>query len=120
VLNLKWEILRITKEKVRFAKGYEHTFLRQILRVVKVIHRVPQPVYELSDLQDRQIEVQFYNYELVKDTVSPQTEFQIEKIIRTCNNGGIKQHLVKWRGYDATFNSWIKATDIKKKWIIFT
>jgi len=82
VLNLKWEILRITKEKVRFAKGYEHTFLRQILRVVKVIHRVPQPVYELSDLQDRQIEVQFYNYELVKDTVSPQTEFQIEKIIR--------------------------------------
>ena len=52
-----------------------------------------QPVYELSDLQDRTIEGQFYNYELVRITVSPQTPFQIDKIVRTVNNNGIKQHL---------------------------
>jgi len=74
-------LVRITKEKVMFAKGYEQTFLTEIFRVVKVIHRVPQPVYELSDLQDRPIEGQYYNYELVKVTVSPQTEFQMDKKI---------------------------------------
>jgi hypothetical protein len=82
--------------------------------VVKVIQRVTQPVCELSDLQGRPIEGQFYNYELVKVTVSLQIEFEIDKIVRTHKNGGIKQHLVQWKGYDETFNSWVNASDIKK------
>jgi len=52
---------------------------------------VPQPVYELSDLQDRPIEGQFYNYELVHFTVSPQIMFQVDKILRTHNKKCIKQ-----------------------------
>jgi hypothetical protein len=59
---------------------------------------MPQPVYELSDLQACPIEGQFYNYDLVKVTVSPQTDFQIYKRVRTRNKDGIKQHLLKWRG----------------------
>ena len=108
------DLVRITKEKVKFAKGYEKNFSTEIFRIVKVIQRVPQPVYELSDLQARPIEGQFYNYELVKVTVSPQTEFQIDKILRTRKKDGIKQHFVKWKGYDETFNSWVNASDISK------
>jgi len=108
------DLVRITKEKVSFAKGYEQTFSTEIFRIFKIIHRVPQPVYELSDLHDRLIEGPFYNYELVKVTVSPQSKLKIHKILRTRNNDGIKQHLVKWRGYDANFNTWINATDNKK------
>jgi hypothetical protein len=104
-------LVRIRKEKVTFVKVYEQT---EILRVVKVIQRMPQPVYELSDLQDRPIEGQFYNYELVKGAVTPQTELQIDKMVRTCTKGGIKQHFVKWRGYDKTFISWVNASDITK------
>jgi transposase InsO family protein len=107
-------LVRITKEKLKFAKGYEQTFSTEIFQVVKVIHRMPQPVYELIELQGRPIEGQFYNYELVKVTVSPETEFQIDKIVRTRKKGGIKQHLVKWKGYDETFNSWVNSSDIKK------
>jgi len=115
------DLVRITKEKVKFAKGYGRLFSTEIFSVVKIIHREPQPVYELSGLHGRPIEGQFYNYELVKVTVSPQTEFRMDKIVRRRNNGGIKQHVVKWRGYDATFNSWINATDMKKLyWITFT
>jgi hypothetical protein len=60
--------------------------------VVKVIQRIPQPVYELSDLQERPIKGQFYNYELVK--VPPETEFQIDQIVRTRSKGCIKQYLI--------------------------
>ena len=115
--NVKYKVgdlVRITKEKVKFAKGYEQNFSTEIFQVVKVIRRVPQPVYELSDLQGRPIEGRFYNYELVKVVVSPDTEFQINKIVRTRKKDGIKQHLVQWKGYDKTFNSWINASDIKK------
>jgi hypothetical protein len=65
------DLVRITKEKVKFAKGYEQTFSTEIFQFLKVIQRMPQPVYELSDLQGRPIEGQFYNYELVKVAVTP-------------------------------------------------
>jgi len=103
------DLVRITKEKVKFAKRYEQTFPAEIFRVVKDIQRVPQPVYELSYSQSRSIEGHFYNYELVKVTFSSQTEFYC-----TRNTGGIKQHPVKWRGYDETFNSWVNVSDIKE------
>jgi hypothetical protein len=108
------DLVRITKEKVKFAKGYHQNFSMEIIRVVKIINRTPQTVYQLADLNNRPLEVQFCKYELVKFIVSPQTEYQIDKILRSRNNSGIKQHLVKWRGYGDSFNSWINATDIKK------
>jgi len=73
-----------------------------------------QHVYELSDLQGHRIEGQFYKYELANDTVSPETEFQINKIVLTRNKHDIKQHIVKWKGYDKTFNCWVNTSDIKK------
>jgi hypothetical protein len=109
-------LVRIIKQKVVFAKVYEQTFSTEIFQVVKILPRVPQPVYELSDLQNLRIQGQFYNYELVKVTLTPQTEFQIDKIVRTRNKNGIKQHLVKWKGY-MTFISGVNAREIKKIWI---
>ena len=98
---------------MQFAMGYEQNFSKEIFHVVKVVPRVPQPVYEMSDLQNRPIEGQFYNYELAKVVVSPQTEFEIDKILRTRNRNDIKQLFVKWKGYDKTFNSWVNSWDIK-------
>ena len=95
--------MRITKEKIKYTKRYEQTFSIEIFRVDKVIQRVLRPVYELSDLQDRPIEGQCNNYEVFKVTVSPQTEFEIHRIVRTCSKSGIYQHLVKWRGYDEAY-----------------
>jgi hypothetical protein len=46
------DLVRITKQKVALAKGYKQTFSTEIFKAVKVITRVTQPVYELSDLQD--------------------------------------------------------------------
>jgi len=46
-------------------------------------------------MQVRLIEGQFYNYELVKVTVSPRTEIQIDKIVSTRNTNGNKQYLLK-------------------------
>ena len=90
---------------MKFAKGYEQNMSKEIFRVVKFVPRVPQHVYEQPDLQNRPIEGQFYNYELAKVVVSPQTEFEIDKILSTRNRNGIKQLFVKWNGYDKTFNS---------------
>jgi len=64
------DLVRITKENVKFAMGMKKIFSTEIFQVVKSIQRMPQPVYEFSDLQARPIVGTFYNYERVKDTVS--------------------------------------------------
>jgi ''chromo'' (CHRromatin Organisation MOdifier) domain. len=81
---------------------------------------MPQAVYDLSDMQDHPIEGKFYNYSLSRLLYHPK-DFQIDRIVVTRNKGSIEQHLVKWRGYDETFNSWVDASDIRRiKWITFT
>jgi hypothetical protein len=60
------------------------------------------------------MEDQFYNYELGKFSVSLETEFQINNVVRTRNKVGIKQHLLKWKCYHKTFNSWVNAFHINK------
>ena len=75
---------------------------------------MPQPVHDLSDLQDRPILGQFYNYELHRFIVSTQIEFQIARVVRTRHKNGIKHHLVRWREYNEIFNSRVNASDIKE------
>jgi len=47
--------VRISKDKMNFAKAAEHNFGSEIFRIVKVIHRRPRVVYELEYLNGRPI-----------------------------------------------------------------
>ena len=40
---------RISKEKMKFAKGSEQNYTDEIFKIVKFIRRTPRPVYELED-----------------------------------------------------------------------
>jgi len=46
--------------------------------------------------------------------ITKQTQFHIDKIVRTRVRRGIKEHLVRWKGYSSDFDSWVKSSDIKK------
>jgi hypothetical protein len=54
----------------------------------------------------------FYDFELtkVKDGI-----FRIEKILKSRKRGNVIQHFVKWKGFDDSYNSWINANDVTKK-----
>ena len=46
-----------------------------------------------SDMLDRPIEGEVYNYELFNVTMSPRTEFQMDKIVRESNKNGFNSIL---------------------------
>ena len=71
-------------------------------------------MYELEVLNRKVIDGQFYKEELTPVRITKQTQFQIDKILATRTRGGIKQHLVRWKGYNMEFDSWIPASDIQK------
>jgi hypothetical protein len=56
--------VRISKEKMKFAKGGEQDYSTEVFRIIKVIRRTPRPVYELEDLNQNVIDGQFFKEEL--------------------------------------------------------
>jgi len=44
--------VRISKEKMKFAKSREQNFSTEIFRIIKLIQRTPRPVYELEYLNN--------------------------------------------------------------------
>jgi len=67
--------VRISKEKMNFAKVSEQTFSMVIFRITKVRERRPRPVYELEVLNKTPIEGQFYgeNSHLIASRKRPLT-----------------------------------------------
>ena len=66
-----------------------------------------QPVYYLRDLNGEHISGSFYELELQR--VQEPTEYCVEKVLRTrTTRDGVKEYLVKLKGWDNSFNSWVK------------
>ena len=61
---------------------------------------------------DEQIEGTFYERELQR--IQLPTEFRIEKVLRKKKQGKKTLFLVKWLGWDKTFNSWVAEEDLRK------
>jgi hypothetical protein len=105
--------VRISKEKIKFAKGGEQNYSTEVFRVIKVIRRTPRLVYELEDLNHKVIDGQFFNEGLTPVRITKRTTFKIDKILATRVRRGIREHLVRWRGYGPDFDSWISASSVK-------
>ena len=105
--------VRISREKMRFAKGAEQNYSTEIFRIAKVIERSPRPVYELEDLNKTLIDGQFYQEELTPARITKQTTYKIDKILDKRVRRGITEYLVHWRGYTKDFDSWIPASSVK-------
>ena len=87
------QYVRISKEKMKFAKGYEQNFSTEIFRIAKVIERSPRPVYELEYLNKTPIDGQFYQEELTPVSVTSRTQYKINKILKKRVRRGITEYL---------------------------
>ena len=87
--------------------------LSRYLKLQKVVNRNPV-VYRIVDLNNEEIVGTFYEQELIRTKPpSPTDLYVLDKILkhRTLKNG-VKEVLVSYLGYPASFNAWIKASSI--------
>ena len=63
--------------------------------------------YKITDYNREEIQGSFYEQELQK---TKQDIFRIEQIIRQKGN----KSLVKWLGYNDSFNSWVDNNNVKQ------
>lgn len=98
------DTVRVSKSKLRFEKGYEQNWTREIFTISRIINRDPI-VYKLKDLADEEIEGTFYNEELQKITDSGY--YPVEKVLKTRTRNGKIEYFAKFQGYPEKFNSWV-------------
>ena len=108
--------VRISRTKATFEKSYEAGWSEEILKVARILKRQRIFIYEIVDLNNKLIDAIFYKEELNlvgKERLAQDQEFIINKIIKSRGKGNNKQFYVSWIGYPTSFNSWIKASDLK-------
>ena len=91
------DVVRISKYKNIFAKGYVPNWSKEVFVITKVENTVPW-IYAISDLKGGEIVGTFYQKELQETN---QKWFRVEKVIK---RKGDKLY-VKWKGYDNSLNS---------------
>ena len=98
------DIVRISKYKNVFAKGYTPNWFEDIFLITKVKNTVPR-MYVINNLNREKIFGAFYRNELQKPY---QKEFRTKKVIK---KKGDKLY-IKWKGYNNSFNSLIDKKGI--------
>ena len=102
--------VRISRTKALFEKGYLPNWSEEIFEVIEVKHTSPY-TYILKDIAGEVIAGSFYSDELQKTN---QEIFRIEKVIRKKKINGIEHGLIKWLGYNNTFNEWKPLSEIER------
>lgn len=113
-LNFKFkvgDIVRISRLKRQFEKGYEQNFTDEYFTISERIPRDP-PVYKLRDYDGEKIDGTFYEPELQKIIIGKDKTFKIEKILSEKTRNQKKICLVKWVGWPDKFNSWVPVEDV--------
>lgn len=97
--------VRISKARRTFKKGYLPSWSEELFTISRLKKTTP-PTYVLKDDNGEELEGTFYQEELQK--VGDKAVYRIETVLKHRRGvGGQREYLVKWFGYDTSFNSWI-------------
>lgn len=99
------DVVRISKYKHIFDKGYIPSWTSELFHISKVKNTYPV-TYLLEDFQSQPISGGFYKEELQK-TKNPNT-YLVEKILKRNKN----KIFVKWLGFSTKFNQWIPKKNL--------
>ena len=101
--------VRIPLERKPFKKGYEQTWTDEIFIIHQRIASHP-PRYKLVDLNKEEIKSSFYEQEL--QLAHDDGVYKVEKILRYRRRKGVREALIRWKGYGPKFDSWVNTKDV--------
>ena len=109
------DLVRISKAKKTFEKGYLPNWTRELFTVSKVISDRYPYGYKIQDYNKEELEGTFYEKELQK-VVKKDDVYEVEEVLaykkRRVGKKLIPHVKVSWKGYPPSFDSWIPQSDL--------
>jgi hypothetical protein len=104
------DTVRISKQKGKFSRGYKEQSQLEIFKIYQIKTKSKIPMYFLETYDgSEKLKGGFYDFELTKVA---NDVFRVEKVLKTRKKNNRTEHLVKWKGFNDTYNSWIPADDV--------
>ena len=97
--------MHIVRKKGTFEKGFTPNWTEEVFSITALKATKP-PTYTIEDTLGELVQGTFYEQELQS---SVQEIYRIERVFKR----GRDRALVKWKGYNNAFNSWIPLADLE-------
>lgn len=108
----KNDVVRLVKLKKSFSRAYDEQNTHELFRIVDRKSQNGISQYQIKSWDNELIDGLFYDEELVKVQVNPETKFKVEKIIRKQKRQGQKGYIVRWLGWPVRYDSWVSEKDM--------
>ena len=105
------DVVRVSKVKGAFARGYLPNWTEEEFTVVHVNRKFYPTTYQLADSNGDVIEGSFYRQE-IQPIIRQNDQYVIERILRRQRRNGEMWYFVKWLGYPSSANSWVARRDM--------
>ena len=93
------DIVRISRLKDTFEKGFHPAWSEELLKVVKINNTDPR-TYKIEALDGEAVTGSFYEQEMQKSQQQEDNLYRLEKVLRKKMKDGKEMALIKWAGYD--------------------
>ena len=104
-------LVRVSKVREKFDKGYLPNWSQELFVVDKAEPGAP-PLYSLKDLDGEKLDGRFYAEEIQQVAKPEEDIYRIEAVLGSRRSAGMRQVLVRWRGFPTKFDSWLNAKDV--------
>ena len=104
------DLVRLSKVKKTFEKGYKTNWTREVFTVSRVYRGRTVHEYRIKDLDGQEVMGKFLEKELQKVEKDELQTFKVKKVIRKVKG----EVLVQWEGFPTKFQSWIPKKDLPK------
>ena len=103
------DTVRISHVRQPFNREYNERWTLEYFVVTDRGVKEGLPYHTLKDTTGKVVQGTFYQSELNRVSVTDQTVYRIEKVLRRRGN----EAMVKWMGWPSKFNSWIPTASLK-------
>ena len=97
--------VRLSERVKTFKKGYLPQWTEEVFRIQRVIQG-PVLMYKAEEFDGTPVKGTFYAEDLQKVTLDDDMLWRVEKVLKRRRG----QMLVRWKGWPAKYDSWIKAS----------
>lgn len=104
--------VRVSKTRRTFKKGYLPSWTEELFTVSRILKTSPL-TYALKDDHGEELRGKFYKEEIQK--VGKKEFYRVETVMQErLSAEGRPEYLVSWKGYDASFNSWVPKSHLTR------